>query len=191
VLVASTLAVPDGLRHAMLSDVIDLVADTPQVDSALVVPTGYDTGTAPIWPGTPIVEVPAVPSVATALQAVAAATTDAAAVAVVVADVPDLPTLLIGKLFSALAGPAFAALAVSPAEGGGLIAAAAAVPLAGWVEAATTTFDDPDVLAELRRTAPSRGLSVGPGWHRIRELGDTARLDPDLEGWEATRSYLN
>jgi len=190
VLVASAPAVPEELRQAMLSDVIDLVADTPHVDSALVVPSGYDAGAAPIWPGTPVVVVPEAARVVTAFQAVAATAPDAVAVAVVVADVPDLPTLLIGKLFSALAGPPSAALAVSPAEAGGLVAAAATLPLAAWVQAATTGFNDADALDDLRRAAPPRALSVGPGWHRIREAGDTARLDPELEGWEATRSYL-
>lgn len=177
---------PAGLSHAMLTDVIDLVADTPQVDSVLAVATGYDGPAAETWPGTRVVQVSDAPSIAEVLQAVG----PAAAVAAVVPDVPDLPTLLFGKLFSALAGARGAALAVCPAEGGGLVAAAATPPVAAWLSPLAVGFDDADALDVLRFSAPAGGLSVSPGWHRIRQLSDTARLDPGLEGWDATRAYL-
>jgi 2-phospho-L-lactate guanylyltransferase (CobY/MobA/RfbA family) len=177
---------PTELSLAMLSDVVDLVADTPQVESALVVAEGYDGAAALTWPGTRVVQVSSEPTVAEALQAGG----PAIAVAVVVPDAPDLPTLLLGKLFSALTGRRGAALAICPAEGGGLVAAAAPVPLAGWVAALAVGFDDTDAVEALEAAAPPGGLSIGPGWHRVREIGDTARLDPGLEGWDATRAYL-
>ena len=48
-----------------------------------------------------------------------------------------------------------------------------------------------EFLETLRRVAPPRSLSVGPGWHRIRAAEDISRLDPGLEGWEATRALLS
>jgi hypothetical protein len=113
------------------------------------------------------------------------------AVAVVAADVPDLPTLLLGKLFSALAGPRGAAVAACPAEGGGLVALAANLPLADWLGGLDLRLDDLDSLASLRRTAGRGELSVGPGWRRVRTVADLDHLDVGLEGWEATRSYLS
>jgi hypothetical protein len=188
VLARPTTTVPQGLAHAMFSDVIDLVADTAQVDAALAVPAGYDASTAPTWPGTPMVEVAAAPSLAELLIALAP---KAAAVAVVAPDAPDLPTLMFGKLFSALAGPRGASLSVCPADGGGLVAAAATTPVAGWLEMQTVALDDRDALDVLRAAAPPRALSVVPGWHRIRGVDDTSRLDAGLEGWDATRAYLS
>jgi 2-phospho-L-lactate guanylyltransferase (CobY/MobA/RfbA family) len=176
---------PVGLVDAMLADVVDLVTDAELVDPAIVVAEGYDAAT---WPGITTVAVGADPTITELL--LAAQTPDATAVAVVVADVPDLPVLLLGKLFSALAGPRGAGVAACPAEGGGLVAVAAMLPLSGWLRQASLRFDAPDAMDALRAAAPMIELSVGPGWHRIRGEADLARLDPGLEGWEATRSYL-
>jgi hypothetical protein len=140
------------------------------------------------WPGVDLVGVDADPTVPELLQAVE--TPGATEVAVVVGDVPDLPVLLLGKLFSALAGPRGAAVAACPAEGGGLVAVAAMVPLSGWLRQAAMRFDDIDALDQLRGAAPLVELSIGPGWHRIRQEADLDRLDLGLEGWEATRAYL-
>jgi hypothetical protein len=135
-----------------------------------------------------MVHVAADATVADVLQAVE--TADATEVAVVVSDVPDLPVLLIGKLFSALAGPRGAAVAVCPAEGGGLVAVAAMLPLTGWLRQTPLHFDDPRALDVLHIAAPLIELSVGPGWHRIRTEPDLDSLDPGLEGWAATRAHL-
>lgn len=186
VLARPSATLPAGLSQAMLSDVVDLVADTAQVESVLAVVPGYGGAAAVTWPGTRVVPVSGQPSVAEALQASGPAT----AVAVVVPDAPDLPPLLLGKLFSALSGPRGASLAICPAEGGGLVAAASPLPLADWVAALAVGFDDADAVGTLRAVAPPGGLSIGPGWHRVRAVGDTARLDPGLEGWDATRAYL-
>jgi 2-phospho-L-lactate guanylyltransferase (CobY/MobA/RfbA family) len=189
VLARPSRSLPPELAVALLTDVIDLVADTPEVDSALVVTEGYAVAAGEItWPGTEIVSVAADPSVVDVLEAIRV--TDAVAVAVVAADVPDLPTLLLGKLFSALAGPRGASVAVCPAAGGGLVAAAAMVPLSGWLRRLTVHFDDLDAVETLRAAAPLTELSIGPGWRRVRELGDLGHLDPGLEGWDHTRAYL-
>jgi hypothetical protein len=184
-------ALSAGLAAAMLADVVDLVAETPLVASALAAPLGYDAAGALTWPGTIRVEVPADPTVAEVLNALAVMSEpNVLALAVVVADVPDLPTLLLGKLFSALAGPRGAAVAVCPAQGSGLVAVAANLPVVGWLSSCAVRLDDPDALDQLRAAAPLVELSVGPGWRRIREPGDVVGLDPGLEGWDATRAYL-
>jgi hypothetical protein len=177
-----------GLVDAMLADVIDLITDTDLVQPAIVVPAGIDVSAQTAqWPQLDVVPVVADPTVSEALVAVAAPGVNAAAV--VAADVPDLPALLLGKLFSAMSGQRGAAAAVCPAEGGGLVAVAAMAPISPWLSETTTRLDDVDALERLREAAPLTELSVGPGWHRIRTPADLARLDPGLEGWEATRRW--
>jgi 2-phospho-L-lactate guanylyltransferase (CobY/MobA/RfbA family) len=173
---------------AMLEDVVDLVADTPEVTGALVEPPGCGArADAVAWPGTARVEVATDPTLAELLQRVRGLATSA--VAVVVPDVPDLPTLLLGKLFSALAGPPRLELAICPADGGGLVAVAIPVDEpADWLAALDVHLDDVDALDRIRAAAPPRALAVGPGWHRTRSRADLDRLDPGLEGWDATRA---
>jgi 2-phospho-L-lactate guanylyltransferase (CobY/MobA/RfbA family) len=205
-------SLPADLATAMLGDVIDLVAETPMVATVLAIaadgPSGYAVAPQSLtWPGTIMVDVSADPSAAEVLAAVAESlaaeprsaaggpgspeVTEPVAIAVVAADVPDLPTLLLGKAFSALAGARGAAVAVCPAEAGGLVAVAVRVPLAGWLAESGFRLDDLDALAILRRAAPDRQLSVCPGWRRVRAPGDVVHLDPGLEGWDATRTLLN
>lgn len=174
----------------MVEDVVDLVTGIDLVSVALAVPEGSRNELVDVaWPGTPVVVVPAAASVGLLLAAVASG--DEPAVAVLAPDVPDLPPLLLGKLFSALSGARAAQVAVCPAEGGGLVAAAARLPVAPWLTATDVALDDLDALASIAAAAPPRGLSVVPGWHRIRDDADLARLDDGLEGWEATRAALD
>lgn len=189
VLVRASAGLPGALVDVMLTDVIDLVTDAENIDAAIALAEGYDvTALLPAWDGLDLVRVSADPSLAEVLQEVE--TTDSTAVAVVVADAPDLPVLLLGKLFSAIAGPRGASVAVCPAAGGGLVAAAAMVPISGWLRQLSVRFDDRDALDVLHASAPLTELSVGPGWHRVRDHADLALLDPGLEGWDATRAYL-
>jgi len=189
VLARPSASLPPALVTAMLEDVVDLVTETPLVDPALAVVQGYDVPAGALtWPGTRVVLVGADPTIGQVLAAVS--TVAVMAVAVVAADVADLPTLLLGKLFSALAGPRGAAVAVCPAEGYGLVAVAANVPVVGWLVECRARLDDADALEAIRRAAPLVQLSVGPGWHRVRVAGDVVHLDPGLEGWDATRTYL-
>ena len=109
--------------------------------------------------------------------------------AVVADDAPDLPGLLVGKLFSGLSG---AEAAACPADGGGLVALASRLPVPRWVRAAAVDLDRPDALAALSAAAPrAREVALVPGWHRLRRAEDVHRLDPGLEGWEATRRVLS
>jgi hypothetical protein len=47
-------------------------------------------------------------------------------------------------------------------------------------------------VAEIRAAAPAATDVIGtPGWHRLRHPAALARLDPALEGWDATRAMLS
>jgi hypothetical protein len=171
---------------ALAEDTYEVLAALDRVDVAVAVPGGDNAAVAEVdaltWPGTPVYAVPAGGSV---LDAIALAG-PAAAVVAVSHDVPDLPGLLIGKLFRALSS---ADIAVTPAEDGTLAAIGVSVPPADWVVAAAPTFDTR--LSELESSKPRRhAVAIGPGWHRLRSAADIARLDPGLEGWDATRSIL-
>jgi hypothetical protein len=186
--VARPSDLPDDLAAAMLSDVVDLVTATPQVAPAVLAPAArFEAARAALWPGTPLVEVADDATVGALLAAVPA--DGMVAVAVIVADVPDLPGLLLGKLFRAVSGRVD--VAVCPADPDGLVAIAATLPLPGWLLECPARLDDPDALGALHAAAPPRGLSVTPGWHRVRTVADTRRLDPGLEGWDATRLALS
>ena len=180
-------AATDPLALAMLEDVVDLVEAMREVEAALAVPAGaHDAVRAVTWPGMPVVEVPTQPSVCDVLDSLAALGADEAAV--VGPDVPDLPALLLGKLHSALTT---AEVAVCPADDGRLVALASRLPAPEWLRGSAATLDGDDVVRRLRAHAPRRALHVGPGWHRIRGREDAGRLDPGLEGWEATRAVLD
>jgi hypothetical protein len=196
-------------RLAMLEDVYEVAAGLEFVTAALVVrPDGPADAETITWPGTPIVRDPAPAAALAALHALGAREA-----ALIVPDAPDLPPLLLGKLFRAL-GSAPAA-ACQAADGNGLVALAARLPLPAWLAAALddadgpgtalddpvldgpalggsgTVLDAPDALARLRAAAPRPGLvPQGPGWHRIRTPADLRFLDPGLEGWDNTRALL-
>jgi glycosyltransferase A (GT-A) superfamily protein (DUF2064 family) len=175
------------LAAAMLEDVVDLVAGMEQVEGAVVAAaSATPTARSVAWPGMPVLTTPDDGGVADGLAALAAAGADEALL--VLPDAPDLPPLLLGKLFSALTSWP---LAVCPASDGGLVAVAAACPAPAWLADGVTTGDGPDALGRLRAAAPSRGLHVGAGWHRVRAVADLQRLDPGLEGWEATRAWVS
>jgi hypothetical protein len=181
----------DSLEASMLEDAVDLVVSMRQVDGALVAaPRDEAAARSAAWPGMPVLVVRD-DAVASALAAVhgdaGASDAPAAEAAVVCADAPDLPPLLLGKLFSALTS---AEVAVCPASDGSLVALAARLPATSWLAGSALTLDDTDAVAQLTALAPRRALHVGSGWHRVRSVDDTARLDPGLEGWDATRAWL-
>ena len=179
-------AASDPLSLAMLEDVVDLVEAMQEVEAALAVPAGAaDAVRTVTWPGMPVLEVPPAATVCDALDALAGLGADEGAV--VCPDAPDLPALLLGKLHSALTS---AEAAVCPADDGRLVAVATRLPVPQWLRALAPGLDEPDVVRRLRDAAPRRTLHVGPGWHRIGGPVDAARLDPGLEGWEATRALL-
>ncbi len=174
---------PEAWRLALAEDTYEVLAALDLVEVAVAVVGGDAVGLEAVaaltWPGTPVYAAESV------LDAVEKAGPTAATVAVS-HDVPDLPGLLIGKLFRALSS---ADIAVTPAEDGSLCAIGVRQPVAPWVATADPTFDTP--LGTLEHVKPRRhAVALGPGWHRLRSGADLARLDPGLEGWDATRALL-
>ncbi|WP_040456172.1 DUF2064 domain-containing protein [Kribbella catacumbae] len=177
---------PDAWRLALAEDTYEVLASLDRVEVAVAVTGGDKAALSQIaaltWPETPVYSVDSPRPVLDAIEQAG----PAAAVVAVSYDVPDLPGLLIGKLFRALGS---ADLAVTPAEDGSLAAIGVSLPLATWITNAAPTFDTP--LADLEQLKPRRhAIATGPGWHRLRSAADLARLDPGLEGWDATRSLL-
>jgi glycosyltransferase A (GT-A) superfamily protein (DUF2064 family) len=191
---ATTAGADPALAAAMLEDVVDMAEAMPQVEAAVLASESLaEQARAVAWPGMPVIELSSATAggradvdVAAALDAVAALGADE--VALVCADAPDLPPLLLGKLFSAMTS---AEVAACPAEGGGLVALAARLPVSGWLRELAPALDDGDALGRLRAAAPHGAFHVGPGWHRVRAVDDVSRLDQGLEGWEATRVWLS
>jgi hypothetical protein len=177
---------PDAWRLALAEDTYEVLAALDRVEVAVAVAGGDETTVAELsaltWPGTPTYAVDAGRPVLHAVELAG----PAAAVVAVSHDVPDLPGLLIGKLFRALST---ADIAVTPAEDGSLAAIGVKPPVADWVAEVAPTFDTP--LSDLEARKPRRhAVAIGPGWHRLQSNADLARLDPGLEGWDATRSLL-
>jgi glycosyltransferase A (GT-A) superfamily protein (DUF2064 family) len=176
-------------RLALLEDTYEVIAGLELVEAALAVaPAQQESARSLVWPGTPVLALPDdAERTRTASTLEAAAQLGADTVAVVAGDAPDLPGLLIGKLFRALS-PADAA--VCPAAGGGLVALAIKLPRPIWMP--DVDLDEDDALERLRAAAPRRhAVGLAPGWHRLRAAVDVHRLDPGLEGWEATRRLLS
>jgi glycosyltransferase A (GT-A) superfamily protein (DUF2064 family) len=177
-----------ALRRAMVEDVYEAVAALELVEPVLVV--GDDPSAEALeeltWPGTAVVRITAQGPAVEALTGMHALGAEEATV--VAGDAPDLPALLIGKLHRGLGS---ADVAVLPARGGGLVALACRCPVPPWLVASGADLDTPDALERLRAAAPRRtALSVGPGWHRLRDPDDESALDEGLEGWELTRAAL-
>ena len=158
-----------------------LLADSFEVLDDLAGVTAYVAAPAPAGAG-PALPIRADDDAAAALDALAA--TGATIGVVTAGDAPDLPGLLVGKLFAACED---GLVGVLPAAGGGLVGLATRLPRPAWLDGLTLDRD----LAWLHERAPYRGVQVGPGWHRLRAPADVARLDPRLEGWEATRALLS
>lgn len=181
-------AAPEGsLEAALLEDVVDLVDGMQQVSGALLAAAGAgDDARRVAWFGMPVIDLAdASMTAGAALAAVGNAGADE--VSLVCPDAPDLPPLLVGKLFSALTSYD---VAVCPADDGRLVALASRLPAPQWLVETGVGLDDSDSLERLRRAAPRRGLQVGSGWHRVRGIDDARALDPGLEGWEATRTWV-
>jgi hypothetical protein len=175
---------PAAFARALAEDVADLLADLPGLDPVVAAaPDRVADAEDVVWPGTPVLETRGRP--ADVLAALAARGYDEAAV--FVPDAPDLPGLLVAKPFSALWT---APVAAAPADGGGLVALAARLPVPAWLPI-DLDLDEPYAVERLKAAAPSaEELVLTPSWRRLRRREDLARLDPDLEGWEATRALL-
>jgi hypothetical protein len=175
---------PAEFARAMAEDVADLLSDLAGLDPVVAAaPDRVADAEDVVWPGTPVLEIAGRP--VDVLTALAEQGYDEAAV--FAADVPDLPDLLVAKPFSALST---AAVAAAPADGGGLVALACRLPVPAWLPV-DVDLDEPYAVERLKAAAPSPGdVVLTPAWRRLRRREDVAALDPDLEGWEATRALL-
>jgi hypothetical protein len=175
---------PAEFARAMAEDVADLLADLPGLEPVVAAaPDRVADAEDVVWPGTPVLEVAGLP--VDVLAVLAGQGYDEAAV--FAADVPDLPGLLVAKPFSALST---APVAAAPADGGGLVALACRLPVPAWLPV-DIDLDEPYAVERLKAAAPSPGdVVLTPAWRRLRRREDLAALDPDLEGWEATRALL-
>ena len=176
---------PAEFARALAEDVADLLADLPGLDPVVAAaPDRVADAEDVVWPGTPVLEVAGRP--VDVLTALAEQGYDEAAV--FVADAPDLPGLLVAKPFSALSTAAL--VAAAPAYGGGLVALASRLPVPAWLPI-DVDLDEPYAVERLMAAAPRPGdVALTPSWRRLRRREDLAALDPELEGWEATRTLL-
>lgn len=177
---------PDAFARALAEDVADLLADLPGLDPVVAAaPDRVADAEDVVWPGTPVLETgrgrPAEVFAALAARGYQEA-------AVVVADAPDLPGLLVAKPFSALAD---ALVAAAPAAGGGLVVLATRLPVPAWLPV-DLDLDEPYAVERLTAAAPAPAdLTLTQAWRRLRSPEDLSGLDPDLEGWDATRTLLS
>jgi len=175
---------PDAWRAALAEDVVDLIAPLPQVQPAIAA-VGADLPIAAKigWPSMPVYEVKRA-SPRAALEAAAGGEHDKAAV--IFADAPDLPAMLVGKLLRPLTTRE---VAIAPALDGGLLGVAARLPVPDWLPDLDGQHGD---VAQARAAAPKPTMVAStPAWHRLRAPLDLHRLDPALDGWDATRALLS
>ncbi|MEV4179046.1 hypothetical protein [Nonomuraea sp. NPDC049709] len=169
---------PREFLEAVAEDTYEMVAGLELVTPVLITSVpGLDDI---VWPGTEVITIPEGEPLRATLGRLQA---DQAAL--INADAPDLPPLLVGKLFRELGR---AEIAICPAENGGAVAMACALPPPAWAE---PDLDAYDVVKDLRAQAPGpRKVATTPGWHRLRTREDVERLDPGLEGWDNTRALI-
>lgn len=188
---------PAAYAAAMFEDVAEVLHGLAGVDSLVLCGEGEGHRVRDLlWPDVPVVEVPE-----PIVRAAAAAATQRGYqhVGVVATDAPDIPQLVLAKLFQALARSPVAIAAETVAE---TMAEAAPRPLAAAVAVgiglpappwlpATIDLDSATVVTDLQAAAPDPAdVRLTPGWRRLRRPEDVSRLDPGLEGWEATRALL-
>lgn len=175
----------DVWRRALADDVVDLLATLAEVEPALAVAEAErDLAAAVAWP---TMRVYALPSLTIHAVLAAAATDGFDQAAVLAADAPDLPGMIIAKLLRPLTTRPAAAAPVT-GDDTGLLGISSCLPMPDW-------FPDIDLetgtVADLRAAAPAATDVIGTtGWHRLRTPAALSRLDPGLDGWEATRSLL-
>ncbi len=176
---------PDAWRRALAEDIADLLVNMEAADPALaVLPGDRALADAVRWPTMPVYEL-ATLTVPAILAAAAADGYEQAAV--LAADAPDVPGLVLAKLLRPLSSRP---VAVAPAAGpdAGLLGLAAQLPPVDWLPQAGL---DELTAEQVTAAAPQSRLVAGtPGWHRLTDPGQLARLDLALDGWEATRALL-
>jgi len=159
------------LAAAMAHDVYAVLMELDSVEQVVAyTPDWALVAGAVAWTATPRLAVPDASSVAAELSRWAPAE------AVLVApDAPDLPALHLAATFRTLASAGLVASRVL--DGPGLVLLGLRLPA-------------PDGLDASLEGLPPAGAVQTPPWRRIRTTGELTRLDPDLEGWEATRQLL-
>lgn len=174
---------PDSWRRALAEDVVDLLATLAEVTPAVAVLAGERAlADALVWPGTRVYEVPALTSGAIFEAAGRDGYEQAALLA---PDAPDLPGMLVGKLLRPLSSRP---VSVAPSGTGGLLGLAVRLPVPEWLP----SVDLEAAVEDLRKAAPQPGrVAMATGWHRLTGPDALNRLDPGLEGWEATRALLS
>ena len=176
---------PATWRRALADDAVDLLATLAEVEPALAVAEADRSLAAEVaWPSMRVYVVPKL----TVTSILAAATADGYEQAAVLAgDVPDLPGMLIAKLLRPLTTRPVAT-APDASEPSGLVGIASRLPAPDWLP--DLDFDT-STVATVRSAAPASTEVIGtPGWHRLRTPSSLSRLDPALDGWEATRALL-
>ncbi len=175
---------PQRWRLALAEDLLDVLATLANVEAGVAVAAAESALLAQVgWPGLPGYAVARL-DVSSVFAAVAADGYQQAAL--LAADAPDLPGMLIAKLLRPLSSHPLAAAA--QVGGTGLLGLSAALPAPDWLPGEEL---DTLSLPQLRRRAPhAADVAAGTSWHRLRGPRDLARLDPRLEGWDATRALL-
>lgn len=176
---------PARWRRALAEDTVDLLSALAEVEPALAVAEADRAFAAQVgWPGLRVYALPS-PTVPAIFAAAAADGFDQAAV--VAGDAPDLPGMQIAKLLRPLTTRQVTA-APSVEAVRGLLGIASRLPAPSWLGDVDL---DTATVAEVRRAAPAPTDVIGtPGWHRLRSPDALRRLDPDLDGWDATRALL-
>jgi hypothetical protein len=175
---------PQVWRMALAEDLLDVLATMAEVQAAAAVPIGeLDLVKRVGWPGLTAYELASLDVVSVFAAAAADGYEQAAVVA---ADVPDLPGMILAKLLRPLTTRP---VAVAQARSGeGLLGLASVLPAPGWLPALTLDELTPPLL---RRRAPAQtDVAPAAAWHRLQSAADLSRLDPRLEGWDATRALL-
>lgn len=173
---------PADWTVALAEDVLDVLALLAEVDAAVAV-SDPSLARQVGWPGLRSYVVPGLAAPAIFAAAAADGYDQAALLA---ADAPDLPGLVIAKLLRPLTTRPVAA--APNLSGPGLLGLAARLPAPSWLPAEGLDGLTPQ---SLRRLAPQvTDVAPASGWHRLRSAEDLSRLDPRLEGWDATRTLL-
>jgi hypothetical protein len=176
---------PTAWRRALADDAVDLLATLAETEPALAVLASERSFASEVaWPTMRVYALPKL-TVASILAAAEADGFDQAAV--IACDAPDLPGMLIAKLLRPLTSRDLAAAPDAAAQGG-LVGFASRLPAPAWLP--DVDFDAATVTS-VRSAAPAVTEIIGTaGWHRLRSPETLSRLDPELDGWEATRALL-
>jgi hypothetical protein len=176
---------PAEWRAALAEDILDVLARLVEAEPAIA---ATDVDALKVgWPGLRRYGLARL-DVVSLFRAVAADGFDQAVL--LAGDAPDLPGMMIAKLLRPLTTRpmAVAAAHASPHVESGLLGLAARLPAPWWLPPVELDQLTPQSLRKLAERPAD--VAPAPAWHRMRGPDDLARLDPGLEGWDATRALL-